>query len=87
MASYHLHNMEQDFIYRTYDTIPYAATVYKWDKEKQQQRFFLCYFHRGHICRGAFFFHEDLCKWAVALDNNSILKPELKTECGLPAET
>jgi len=32
---------------------------------------------------GLFFSIEDLCKWAVALDNNSILKPEFKTECGL----
>jgi CubicO group peptidase (beta-lactamase class C family) len=70
-------NMEQDFIYRTYDTIPYAATVYKWDQEKYQQRIFSMMFPSWTYPAGGLFSSiEDLCKWAVALDNNTILKPE-----------
>lgn len=72
-------NMEQDFIYRTYDTIPYAATVYKWDKEKQQQRIFSMMFPSWTYPAGGLFSSiEDLCKWAVALDNNTMLKPEFE---------
>ncbi|HZI53543.1 MAG TPA: serine hydrolase domain-containing protein [Chitinophagaceae bacterium] len=70
-------NMEQDFIYRTYDTIPYAATVYKWDKDKQQQRIFSMLFPFWTYPAGGLFSSiGDLCKWIVALDKNTILKPE-----------
>jgi CubicO group peptidase (beta-lactamase class C family) len=72
-------NMEQDFIYRTYDTIPYAATVYKWDKEKRQQRVFSMMFSSWTYPAGGLFSSiEDLCKWVVALDKNTILKPEFQ---------
>jgi CubicO group peptidase (beta-lactamase class C family) len=74
-------NMEQDFIYRTYDAIPYAATVYKWDKEKAQQRIFSMMFPSWTYPAGGLFSSiEDLAKWAVALDNNTLLKPETQEQ-------
>ncbi|MHC2993267.1 hypothetical protein OB13_17395 [Pontibacter sp. HJ8] len=74
-------NMEQDFIYRTYDTIPYAATVYKWDSEKSQQRIFSMLFPSWTYPAGGLFASiEDLSKWAVALDNNTLLKPEIQEQ-------
>jgi CubicO group peptidase (beta-lactamase class C family) len=74
-------NMEQDFIYRTYDTIPYAATVYKWDREKSQQRIFSMMFPSWTYPAGGLFSSlEDLCKWAVALDNYSLLKREIQEQ-------
>jgi CubicO group peptidase (beta-lactamase class C family) len=70
-------NMEQDFIYRTYDTIPYAATVYKWDTAKQQQRIFSMMFPKWTYPAGGLFSSiEDLAKWAIALDKNTLLQPE-----------
>jgi CubicO group peptidase (beta-lactamase class C family) len=70
-------NMEQDFIYRTYDTIPYAATVYKWDTTKQQQRIFSMMFPKWTYPAGGLFSSiEDLAKWAIALDKNTLLQPE-----------
>lgn len=72
-------NMEQDFIYRTYDTIPYAATVYKWDKEKKEQRIFSMMFPSWTYPAGGLFSSiEDLSKWAVALDKHTLLKPEVQ---------
>jgi CubicO group peptidase (beta-lactamase class C family) len=72
-------NMEQDFIYRTYDTIPYAATVYKW--EKTQQRIFSMMFPSWTYPAGGLFSSiEDLSKWAVALDNYTLLKPEIEEQ-------
>lgn len=69
-------NMEQDFIYRTYDIIPYAATVYKWDKEQNKQRIFSMMFPSWTYPAGGIFSSiEDLSKWAVALDKNTLLKP------------
>lgn len=71
-------NMEQDFIYRTYDTIPYAATVYKWDDQKRQQRIFSMMFPSWTYPAGGLFSSiEDLTKWVVALDKNTLLKPEV----------
>lgn len=74
-------NMEQDFIYRTYDTIPYAATVYKWDNEKEQQRIFSMMFPSWTYAAGGLFSSvEDLSKWAVALDNNTVLQPGIEEQ-------
>jgi len=74
-------NMEQDFIYRTYDTIPYAATVYKWDEEKSQQRIFSMMFPSWTYCAGGLFSSiADLSKWVIALDNNTLLKPEIENQ-------
>ena len=70
-------NMEQDFIYRTYDAIPYAATVYKWDASQNKQRIFSMMFPKWTYPSGGLFSSiEDLSKWVVALDNNMLLKPE-----------
>jgi CubicO group peptidase (beta-lactamase class C family) len=72
-------NMEQDFIYRTYDAIPYAATVYKWDGVKARQRIFSMMFPSWTYPAGGLFSSiEDLSKWAVALDNHSLLKPGIE---------
>ncbi|TPE43264.1 serine hydrolase domain-containing protein [Pontibacter mangrovi] len=75
-------NMEQDFIYRTYDTIPYAATVYKWVGEKPpQQRVFSMVFPSWTYPAGGLFSSiDDLAKWAVALDKNTLLKPEVAAQ-------
>lgn len=70
-------NMEQDFIYRTYDTIPYAATVYKWDNERKQQRIFSMMFPSWTYPAGGLFSSiQDLCRWVIALDKFTLLKAE-----------
>ncbi|MCU7551448.1 beta-lactamase family protein [Chitinophagaceae bacterium LB-8] len=70
-------NMEQDFIYRTYDTIPFAATVYKWDSTRHQQRIFSMMFPQWTYPAGGIFSSiNDLAKWAIALDKNTLLQPE-----------
>lgn len=67
-------NMEQDYIYRTLDTIPFAATVYKWDAQKPQQRIFSMMFPSWTYPSGGLFSSiEDLAKWAVALDRQTLL--------------
>ncbi|WP_083157941.1 serine hydrolase domain-containing protein [Allomuricauda sp. CP2A] len=67
-------NMEQDFIYRTQDMMPNAATTYVWDHEKQQQRIFSMLFPKWTYPAGGLFSSiEDLSKWAVALDQNTLL--------------
>ncbi len=77
-------NMEQDFIYRTYDAIPYAATVYKWDGEKAQQRIFSMMFPAWRYSAGGLFSSiEDSSKWAFAPDNYTLLNRKLKSKCGL----
>ncbi len=79
-------NMEQDFIYRTYDTIPFAATVYKWDTSKQQQRIFSMMFPKWTYPAGGLFSSvEDLVKWVIALDRNTILQPEFAEQMWTPA--
>lgn len=79
-------NMEQDFIYRTYDTIPYAATVYKWDQHKNRQRIFSMMFPSWTYPGGGLFSSiEDLSAWVVSLDNHSILKPEYVEMMWTPA--
>lgn len=71
-------NMEQDFIYRTYDQIPFAASVYSWDATQNKQRIFSMMFPKWTYPAGGLFSSiEDLSKWAVALDNNLLLKPEM----------
>jgi CubicO group peptidase (beta-lactamase class C family) len=79
-------NMEQDFIYRTYDTIPYAATVYKWDTSKKQQRIFSMMFPKWTYPAGGLFSSiDDLAKWAIALDKYTILQPEFTEMMWTPA--
>ncbi|TMI89746.1 MAG: beta-lactamase family protein [Bacteroidetes bacterium] len=74
-------NMEQDFIYRTYDAIPYVATVYKWDTETSKQRIFSMMFPSWTYSAGGLFSSiEDLSKWAIALDKNTLLKPETEEQ-------
>lgn len=67
-------NMEQDFIYRTQDMMPNAATTYVWDNEKQKQRIFSMLFPKWTYPAGGLFSSiEDLSKWIVALDQNTLL--------------
>jgi CubicO group peptidase (beta-lactamase class C family) len=74
-------NMEQDFIYRTYDAIPFAVTVYKWDKDKSQQRIFSMMFPSWTYPAGGLFSSiEDLSKWVIALDKYTLLKPEIQEQ-------
>lgn len=80
-------NMEQDFIYRTYDVIPYAATVYKWDNNQNKQRIFSMMFPSWTYPSGGLFSSiSDLAKWAVALDKNTLLKPEFAEMMWTPAK-
>ncbi|WP_158869645.1 serine hydrolase domain-containing protein [Maribellus comscasis] len=80
-------NMEQDFIYRTYDVIPYAATVYKWDNEQSRQRIFSMMFPSWTYPSGGLFSSiSDLAKWVVALDKNTLLKPEFSEMMWTPAK-
>ncbi len=80
-------NMEQDFIYRTYDVIPYAATVYKWEKEQKRQRIFSMLFPSWTYPSGGLFSSvSDLAKWIVALDKNTLLKPEYSEMMWTPAK-
>jgi CubicO group peptidase (beta-lactamase class C family) len=66
--------MEQDFIYRTYDTIPFAATVYKYIESTKQQRIFSMMFPSWTYPSGGLFSSiDDLSKWVVALDKGSLL--------------
>lgn len=67
-------NMEQDFIYRTQDMMPNAATTYVWDNEGQKQRIFSMLFPKWTYTAGGLFSSiEDLSKWVVALDKNTLL--------------
>lgn len=80
-------NMEQDFIYRTSDMVPFAATVYLWDQEKEQQRVFSMLFPKWTYPAGGLFSSvEDLCKWVIALDQFSLLIPEITELMWTPAK-
>lgn len=70
-------NMEQDYIYRTADLMPYAAPVYQWDEKSGKQRIFSMMFPEWTYPSGGLFASiEDLAKWAIALDDHTILGPE-----------
>ena len=80
-------NMEQDFIYRTYDVLPFAAPVYKWDPDQNKQRIFSMMFPSWTYPSGGLFSSiADLAKWVVALDKNTILKPEFSETMWTPAK-
>lgn len=79
-------NMTQDFIYRTYDVVPFAATVYQWNKETARQRIFSMMFPSWTYPAGGLFSSiDDLCKWAVALDKGTLLSPETAELMWTPA--
>ncbi|MFB6340148.1 serine hydrolase domain-containing protein [Saccharicrinis sp. FJH62] len=70
-------NMIQDYIYRTYDVIPNNATVYTWNETQHKQQIFSMNFPSWTYTSGGLFASiNDLTKWTLALDNNTILKPE-----------
>lgn len=70
-------NMEQDYIYRTADLMPYAAPVYQWDEKSGKQRIFSMMFPKWTYPSGGLFASiQDLAKWVIALDAHTILKPE-----------
>jgi len=80
-------NMEQDFIYRTYDVIPCTATVYKWDEKQRKQRIFSMMFPSWTYPSGGLFSSiSDLAKWVIALDNNTLLKHEFAEMMWTPAK-
>jgi CubicO group peptidase (beta-lactamase class C family) len=74
-------NMEQDFIYRTYDIMPYAATTYKWNAQQEKQQIFSMLFPRWTYPAGGLFSSiADLATWIVALDRDLILRPEFRDQ-------
>lgn len=71
-------NMEQDYIYRTADLMPYAAPVYQWDEKNGKQRIFSMMFPKWTYPSGGLFASiEDLAKWVISLDTHTILRPEV----------
>lgn len=79
-------NMEQDYIYRFCDIIPYATTVYKWEERQNKQRIFSMMFPSWTYTSGGLFSSvSDLAKWVVALDKNTLLKPEFSEMMWTPA--
>jgi CubicO group peptidase (beta-lactamase class C family) len=80
-------NMEQDFIYRTYDTIPFAATVYKYVESTKQQRIFSMMFPSWTYPSGGLFSSiDDLSKWVVAIDKGSLLSPSFAEQMWTPSK-
>lgn len=74
-------NMSQDYIYRTYDILPFAATVYSWDEKAEKQRIFSMMFPSWSYPSGGLFASvSDLVKWVIALDNNTLLQPEIQEQ-------
>lgn len=73
--------MSQDFIYRTSDILPFAASVYTWDQKTKKQRIFSMLFPSWSYPAGGLFASiGDLVKWVVALDNNTLLQPEIQEQ-------
>lgn len=80
-------NMEQDFIYRTQDMMPNAATTYVWDNENQKQRIFSMLFPKWTYPAGGLFASiEDLAKWIVALDKNTLLSEKYRDLLWTPTQ-
>jgi CubicO group peptidase (beta-lactamase class C family) len=80
-------NMEQDFIYRTLDTISYAATVYKWDEKNGKQQIFSMMFPSWTYPAGGLFSSiTDLTRWVIALDEHTLLKSEYAERMWTAAE-
>jgi CubicO group peptidase (beta-lactamase class C family) len=80
-------NMEQDFIYRTSDTISFAASVYQWDDTRHQQRVFSMMFPSWTYAAGGLFSSiSDLTNWVVALDKSLILQPNFQTLMWTPTK-
>lgn len=80
-------NMEQDYIYRIYDIMPYAATVYNWDEKAQKQRIFSMMFPSWTYPAGGLFSSiGDLAKWVVAIDKNLLLEPRYTQLMWTPAK-
>lgn len=80
-------NMSQDFIYRTYDAIPFAATTYVWNPQQNRQQVFSMMFPQWTYPAGGLFSSiNDLAKWITALDKNLILKPEIAELLWTPAK-
>lgn len=74
-------NMEQDFIYRTHDIIPYAATTYQWNTRQKKQQIFSMMFPRWTYPAGGLFSSiADLATWIVALDRDLLLRPEFRDQ-------
>ncbi|MGC9354769.1 MAG: serine hydrolase domain-containing protein [Mariniphaga sp.] len=80
-------NMTQDFIYRTYDVIPFASTTYVWNAQQNRQQIFSMMFPQWTYPAGGLYSSiEDLTKWIIALDNHLILKPEIADLLWTPAK-
>lgn len=80
-------NMEQDFIYRTYDILPHAATTYSWnDKTQKQQIFSMMFPSWTYPAGGLFSSISDLSRWVIALDRNTILTEDMQDKMWTPAK-
>lgn len=80
-------NMEQDYIYRKYDILPYAATTYEWNHELQKQRVFSMLFPKWTYPSGGLYASlEDLCTWIIALDSNTLLSEKVQDLMWTPTE-
>lgn len=80
-------NMEQDYIYRTADILPYAAPVYQWDEKSGKQRLFSMMFPKWTYPAGGLFASiADLARWAISLDTHTLLKPEMAETMWSPAK-
>ncbi|NNE77089.1 MAG: beta-lactamase family protein [Pricia sp.] len=87
MENSNYNNMEQDFIYRTVDMMPNAATTYIWDEEKQKQQVFSMMFPKWTYPAGGLFSSiEDLSKWIVALDKNILLSDKYQNLLWTPTK-
>ncbi len=80
-------NMEQDYIYRKYDMLPYAAITYEWNNELQKQRIFSMLFPKWTYPSGGLYASlEDLCKWIIALDSNTLISEKTQDLMWTPTE-
>lgn len=80
-------HMEQDYIYRTADLMPHAATVYQWDEKRGKQQIFSMLFPTWTYPAGGLFSSiGDLCKWVMAIDKGGLLSPEHTESMWTPAK-
>jgi CubicO group peptidase (beta-lactamase class C family) len=80
-------HMEQDYIYRTSELMPHAATVYQWDENREKQLIFSMLFPSWTYPSGGLFSSiEDLTKWITAIDTESLLSSDYIDSMWTPAK-
>jgi CubicO group peptidase (beta-lactamase class C family) len=62
---------------RVADVIPHRATTYRFVEGEQRRSWFLYPFH-AYAAGGAFSCVKDLARWAVAMDQGTLLSPEMQ---------